>query len=166
MPGKLEVKVIGVGNVQERLRHLPAGTRPFFERAAKYGQERMKHRAKPQHSGPAKLATGVEIDIRGGAPPQNMEAHVGFYRDDYRGGLAYTVNYGRSPGKPPPVSAIRRWLVACGYQVSPWWAQRQIRERGTKGKYFLENTEEDLQKALPEIARLTERELAARWGKG
>ena len=170
MPGQLQATVVGLQNIEGKLRHLPVVMRPFFERAAKYGQDRMKEYAKPQHSGPPKLAEGVGIDIRGtGGSEYSLSAHIGFLGRGFGmrsslGAIAPTVNYGRNPGRPPSIKGIHRWLRLVGAHVSPRGVQQQIAARGTKGKRFLEQAAEDLSNELPQLVRETELKIRARWG--
>lgn len=170
MARDFEVQVIGLQKVEGALRHLPVVLRPFYQRAARYGQERMKEHAKPQHGVMThmSLAEGVAISIEGSG--YGTEAHVGFLGRSHGirsslGALAPTVNYGRRAGKPPSITAIRRWLRLMNAHVSPRTTVERIRERGTKGKFFLEQTADELNQKLPEIVRETERDLRAFWGQ-
>ena len=170
MPGQTQVQIIGTEKVQAALRRLPLVIRPLYERAAKYGQGRMKRHARPRYGEPAKLAEGVVYTIKGEAgKPYSLSAHVGFLGRGHGvrsslGALAPTVNYGRRPGRPPSIAAIHAWLRKSGLHVSPRTTVERIRERGTKGKLFMEHTAEDLAQKLPEIVRQTEAEIQARWG--
>lgn len=172
MPGRIQVKVIGLQKVEDALRHLPVGIRPLFERVAKYGQWRMKKHAKSSPAATGALAEGVDYDIRQvGSGPYALEAHIGFVGKGYGmrsslGAIAPTVNYGRRPGKRPAVLAIRRWLRAYPLHVDPRATAARIGQRGTRGTYFAEKAADDLGAALPAMMRKTEAELLARWGKG
>ena len=168
---QMEVKVVGLIKLENKLRHLPSGIRPFFEKVGTFGQARMAKYAKPHPVDKGTLAEGVEFDIRGEARPLQMETHIGFVGRGFgsrssMANLAETINRGRRPGKPPSFKAIRRWLKSHHYAANPRAIQRVIAQRGTRGVGFLEKAEKDVRKEIPklidEVARAIEREWDSR----
>lgn len=68
----------------------------------------------------------------------------------------YWVEYGRDPGKKPPIEPIRKW---CYLHNLPdgmeWYMQKKIGAKGTKGKHFLEPLNrmlEMIMKTMKEVA--------------
>ena len=163
------IQIIGLEKVEAALRQLPLGIRPLYVKAAQYGHRRMKEHSRPQYGSPAKLAEGVNYSVIGQSHSlQSLEAHIGFLgaghgKKSSLGALAPTVNYGRRPGRPPSIQGIHAWLHLMNIHVSPLTVQQSIRERGTRGKLFLEQTAEELGAKLPQLVRETEKEIEARW---
>lgn len=162
----VQIRIIGQENIVRKLERVPFGARQLMEKAAKYGQERMKDYAKPHACDTGALAEAVAIEVEAGPVP--LQARIGFLGRGHGmrsslGALAPTVNYGRRPGRRPSIQAMRRFLRRHGSSLDPRKVAEQIGQRGTRGVLFLEKAERDLRAKLPEIVRETAREIEAMW---
>lgn len=71
---------------------------------------------------------------------------------------AYFVEYGRRPGKRPPIEPIRDWCYLHNLpEGMEWYIQKQIGKRGTQGKHFLlplQRMLEMVQKTMSQVAKV------------
>jgi len=162
----ITITVQGVEKLGKKRQRVPLAARPMFEAAAQYGQARMKIHAKPHPADKGTLAEGVEIELSAGGAP--LSAKVGFVSGggvrSSLANLAATVNYGRGPGKPPSLQAVRRWLESHGYAANPRDVQKAIAASGTKGVLFVERAADELDKRIPELIEEAIEEIEKGWG--
>ena len=164
----LEVEFRGASAIQRKLRRIPPVMTQLVEDAAKFGRDRMRVHAKPHPADKGTLSNAVTYSLAAGARP--LSASVGLLGRGHGmssslAALAATVNYGRRPGRPPSIKAIYRWLRSHGYQASATARNvaAEIGVRGTKGVFFLEKAERDLNDQLPKILQDIERQVEQEW---
>jgi hypothetical protein len=75
------------------------------------------------------------------------------------------VEKGRPAGLPqPPVAAMERWANRAGIATPPFVLAKQIKERGTKGVFFMKQAAETVGKKLPDLARQAVAKIERMWG--
>ena len=165
----LTVEVKGLDELVKKLGHVTDPMGDLIKEAAEYGKKEMKVFALP-HPGLDKgtLAEAATYELAGKGV--DMTARIGLIGRGHGmasslAGLAPVVNYGRRPGKPPPIKAIQRWLKSHNIDRSPREVQKIIAAQGTKGIYFLEKTEAALNKELPKMIEETKKRVESAWGK-
>lgn len=71
---------------------------------------------------------------------------------------AYFVEYGRRPGKRPPIEPIRDWCYLHNLpEGMEWYIQKRIGKKGTQGKHFLlplQRMLEMVQKTMSQVAKV------------
>lgn len=164
----MTLEVQGLDKLMHKLEHVTDPYGELIEEAAAFGKKEMAVFAKPHPADKGTLAAGVTYELAGKGI--DMTARVGllgrgFGMKSSLAALAPIVNYGRGPGKPPPIKAIQRWLKSHGIDADPRRVQMIIRSGGTKGVYFLEKTEEALNKELPKMLDKAIKKGEAAWGK-
>jgi hypothetical protein len=165
----ITVQIEGVDKLVKKLGHVTDPMGDLIKEAAEYGKKEMKIFAKPHAADKGTLAEAATYELKGKGI--DMTARIGLIERGHGmasslAGLAPTINYGRSPGKPPPIPTIERWGVRHGF-IEPgqgYRLAREIRAHGTKGIYFLEKTEEALNKELPKMVNETIKRVEKDWG--
>ena len=165
----MTVEIEGLDKLLKKLDHVTDPMGDLIQEAAEFGKKEMKVFALP-HPGLDKgtLAEAATYELAGKGV--DMTARIGllgrgFGMRSQLAALAPVVNYGRRPGKPPPIAAIRRWLKSHHIDRDPRQIQRIIAGSGTKGIYFLEKTEAALNKELPKMIEETKKRVEKEWGK-
>ncbi len=154
----ITVEIKGIERLTRKLEEVPQALRGVMERAVEYGREEAGKRAKPHPVDKGTLGRSVKFAVDKGAVPLHARIYT-------KSGIAFTVEEGRRPGKPPPVAAIRRWAKAHGIAVNPWLLAQQIRARGTKGIRFMAGAAEATQKKMGDFTKEAVREIERRWGR-
>ncbi|MBF8255136.1 MAG: hypothetical protein HW375_43 [Anaerolineales bacterium] len=165
---KFTVEVTGIPELRTRLSNVLDPIKDLLEDLAKFGQDRMKLYARPHPADKGTLSEAVAYTLAPGTRPLSAKVSLlgrGHGARSSLAGLAPTVNYGRAPGKPPPVLSILRWLRSHGIHANPRLVAMQIMARGTKGVGFLERAYEDLRREAPAIIERTARRIKGDWGR-
>jgi len=82
---------------------------------------------------------------------------------------AVPVEYGRKPGKPPPVGALRGWgrrhgwnPYALAYVIGKYGTKKR---RGKRGRFFMKAALDIIRKDMPKFVRQASGDIAKRWSK-
>lgn len=78
---------------------------------------------------------------------------------------AEPIEEGTRPGRFPPVAEIEKWVRSHGISVDAWIIARQIRQRGTKGLFFMKRAREVAQKKMPAIWKDAAKAIERDWGR-
>ncbi|KPJ64877.1 hypothetical protein AMK68_00135 [candidate division KD3-62 bacterium DG_56] len=80
-------------------------------------------------------------------------------------GIAFTIEYGRRPGKRPPYRALKQWAQRAGIPTPVRALQEEIKMRGTKGVGYMKAAEEAANEVIRTGIRHTEAEIKALWNR-
>ena len=159
-------EVRGVDELRVKLGRVLNPVSEMIKEAAEFGRDRMRLYAKPHPADKGTLAEAAMYTLAPGPKPLSATVSLLGRGHGIRSSLAaigWTVNYGRDPGKPPPVLSILRWLRSHGYHANPRLVAIQIIVSGTKGVLFLERAEEDLIREVPAIIRRAVARVKEEW---
>lgn len=162
MADQYSIDIRGLPELRRRADRVLDEVRPMMEDVGKFVRERAAERAKPHPADKGTLGKGIKFELEGGAVP--LLGRVKPARPIQ--GIAWTVEAGRRPGKPPPVAALERWLTSHGIPTNPWVMQAEIRRRGTRGVKFMAGAADDARRELPRIIGSAARKIESRWGRG
>jgi hypothetical protein len=139
------VKIEGLEKVQRKLARVPDAIRPMLENAAKSATKEAADILEGRPGATGRLAQATKSELAPGAIP--LHARV-FHATP----ISQDVEIGRPAGRPqPPVAAMERWAGRAGIDVAPFVLAKQIKERGTKGVFFMKKAAEATAKKLPEL---------------
>lgn len=154
----------------DNLRHkrfLFAGAGDVLERVGKLARLTAQRAAKPHAADKGTLGSQIRLDL----DFARLEARVA--PAQAIAGLAYTIEYGRRPGRRPPYRPIRRWAEAHGI-VPPgrggsklvYELRERIRASGTRGVGFMATAQEVAEAALGSAVPDTQRQMREMWERG
>jgi hypothetical protein len=143
------VEVQGVEKLKAKLGRALEPIEEGLGKLAQYIREEAKRRAKPHSWNKGTLGNAIKVSFAGKgmtlsatvAPPKAVM------------GIAYTIEEGRRPGRPPPVRAIKRWADAGGIKTKPWLLVQDIKRRGTRGIHFMAGAAEAGEKKAHELCK-------------
>ncbi len=157
----VKVDVTGVEKLQAKLQRALDPVERGLAHLADYIREEAKRRAKPHPWNKGTLGNAIKVSFQGSgialsatvAPPKATL------------GIAYTIEEGRRPGKPPPLKAIKRWADAGGILTNPWLLREHIKEFGTKGIHFMAGAAEAGEKRAAEFLSKAATEIEKGFGR-
>ena len=153
------VKIEGLEKMQAKLAKVPQVWKPLLEKAAKFATKEAVTRLDERPGATGRLATATKYDLAPGAIP--LHARV-FHATP----ISLDVEHGRPAGRPqPPTAAMERWARRAGISVHPFVLARQIKERGTKGVFFMKKAAEATKKKVPEFVREAAASIEKMWGR-
>jgi hypothetical protein len=121
-----------------------------------YVQGEARKGAKPHSVDTGETARSIEAQLAPGPTP--LSATV-FTRKLY----APAVEFGRRPGKQPPVDAIAPWVRRHGIDAPAFVIARAIGRRGTQGLFFMRQAAEAGRRRIGDFLRASAREMQTRW---
>jgi hypothetical protein len=153
-----DVKIEGLDKLQRKLARTLDAIRPMLEDAAKLGTKEVVDILEGRPGATGRLAQATKYELAPGAIP--LHARV-FHATP----ISEHVEEGRPPGLPqPPVAAMERWANRAGIGTPPFVLAKQIKERGTKGVFFMKKAAEAVGKKLPELASQAVAKIERMWG--
>lgn len=153
------VKVEGLEKLQGKLGKVLQAVRPLLEKAAKFATKEAVTRLDERPGATGRLATATKWDLAPGAIP--LHARV-FHATP----ISLDVERGRPVGRPqPPTAAMERWANRAGISVHPFVLARQIKQRGTKGVFFMKKAAEATQKKMSQFVNEAAASIESMWGK-
>ena len=157
----LSTTIEGAAAIKRKLDQMLDPAEDEFKKLVDFVHKEAQRRAKPHSWNKGTLGKVIKVDF---APAgRALEAKVSLPRAVV--GIGRTIEEGRKPGKPPPVSAIKRWAEAGGITTKPWTLVQIIRRRGTKGIYFMAGAAEAGEKKAKEILKSTAAAIERAWGR-
>jgi len=153
------VKIEGLEKMQAKLAKVPQAWKPLLEEAAKFATKEAVTRLDERPGATGKLATATKWKLAPGAIP--LHARV-FHATP----ISLDVERGRPAGRPqPPIAAMERWARRAGISVHPFVLARQIKQRGTKGVFFMKKAREATAKKVPELVKEAAASIEKMWGR-
>ncbi len=163
------VDVRGLDQLHARLQpgRLLQPTKRFIHDLAEMAQRTAQRAAKPHPADKGTLgrAISIEFDSSGDVAKVSPARNIA--------GIAFTIEEGRRPGRRPPYTPIKRWLLshgiisgARGESRKIQFIREEIKMRGTRGVHFMAQAAEVTQRALREGIPRTEAEIHAAWERG
>jgi len=162
------VKVEGMDLFRQRLdsRRLLRPTRDYIEQVGKAAHRTAQRAAKPHAADKGTLGRYITVEISDGG----KTATVAPIRRIV--GVAQTIEEGRRPGRRPPYTPIKRWMLSHGLiSGAPGESnlvrvmQGRIKSVGTKGVYFMRTASEAAEKALKDGLPETEEQIRKLWDR-
>jgi hypothetical protein len=157
---KMSVEVEGVQRLTRKLEHVLDPLQPELVVLVRGIEAKAREFAKPHAVDKGTLGYTVKSEIA----PQGRALYE-LARVYTRSGIAQTVEEGRRPGKPPPVKAIARWAVLHGVSTKAWHLVQDIRQRGTRGVFFMSRAAEWGEREVERTMRNIALEIRRRWGR-
>lgn len=169
MAGQFMVKVRGGDALAEMLRtkkFMFSPTRQLIEAAGKAAQKTAMRASKGQ-AGKGTLGKHIHLEFR----DRDLTAVVQPTRRI--AGIAHTIEEGRRPGRRPPYTPIKTWMIRAG--IIPegkgtskriQFMRETIKMRGTKGLHFMRAGQEVADKVIRGGIPGTAREVKALWDRG
>lgn len=136
--------------------------REYLYKLALVGQAEARRGAKPHGGDTGALANSIQTRIDGGTVPLWSEVYTA---SDY----AAPANYGRGPGKMPPIDAIQAWARRHGLgddRSTAFLIARAIGRSGTRGLHFWEDAEKEMERRMPEFVDKLSSQIGADWSNG
>ena len=165
-----DVEARGLHPIRERLRSKSFFLTPTKARirAAGQGAQRTAQRAaKPHSADKGTLGRGILFDI----DADGLTARI--YPLRRITGLASTIEEGRRPGRRPPYTPLKRWMISHGIISDGKGTsklvrlmQNRIMQSGTRGVGFMAKAAEAAEKVLREGVPKTEQEIHDLWERG
>jgi hypothetical protein len=151
------VEFRGVKKYLARLNALPAVFRAFVDDAITYGEGEARRGARPHNVDRGELADSIKSSIDSDPVP-------GWARIATNKLYAVPMEYGRKPGRFPPVDVIEEWAVRHGYGEGKGFIfARAIARKGTRPLRFIRGAMEKLNQKLPQLIRHAEGQLVRTW---
>jgi hypothetical protein len=153
-----DVKVEGLEKLQRKLGRTLDAVKPMLDDAGKYAIKEAVDILEGRPGATGRLAQATKSELAPGAIP--LHARV-FHATP----ISEDVEIGRPAGRPqPPIAAMERWAGRAGIDVPPFVLAKQIKERGTKGVFFMKQAAEAVGKKMPELARQAVAKIESMWG--
>lgn len=154
----LNVEIEGLEKLQRKLARVPEAIKPLMENAAKFATKEAVDTLSDRPGATGRLSQATKWELAPGAIP--LHARV-FHATP----ISQDVDIGRPAGRPqPPIAAMERWARRAGISVHPFVLAKQIKERGTKGVFFMKRAAEATAKKLPELVNEAVRSIERMWG--
>lgn len=134
--------------------------RTFLNRMVFTGQAKAREKAKPHGGDTGALANSIQTRLDGGSIPLWAEVYTSLL-------YAEPAEFGRGPGKMPPVEAIAAWARRHGASdpSAAFLIARAIGRRGTKGLRFMQQAEEEMNRKMPDFIEQMSADIASNWSK-
>jgi hypothetical protein len=143
------VEVQGLEKLKAKLGRALEPVEMGLTQLAEYILKEARTRAKPHSWNKGTLGNAVKVSFAG----KGMALSATVAPQKAVMGIAYTIEEGRRPGKPPPVKAIGRWAKAGGITTNPWLLAQVIKRRGTRGIHFMAGAAEAGEKKAHELCK-------------
>jgi len=166
MAGAIAVKVRGLDALREQLRSKKFMWRPTRQliEAAAAAARKTAQRASKGKAGKGSLGRAILVTFR----DKGQTAVVDVPRRI--AGIAYTIEEGRKPGRRPPYTPIKRWMIQAniisggkGESKRIQFMRDTIRRRGTKGIHFMAAGRDAADKVIHGGIPKTASEIEALW---
>jgi hypothetical protein len=157
----LSVKIEGMDRLLAKLdghKLLGGPLKTALQKAALYVEGEARKGAKPHSVDTGELARSIKSELGPGAIP----LHARVYSDKI---YAYPAEFGRKPGKMPPVKAIAAWATRHGITIAPFVLARAIGKHGTKGLFYMKHAAEAGAKKIPTFMAEAAKAIEATWSK-
>jgi len=157
----LKVKIIGLEQLTKKLQAdhlLGPPIKKAMQKSMLFVEGEARKGAKPHAVDTGELARSIKSSLGPEAVP--LSAKV-FTNKIY----ALPAEFGRKPGKMPPVDAIAGWVRRHGIGVPPFVIARAIGRRGTKGIFYMKKAAEAGQKKIPGFFKEAASAIEKIWGK-
>ena len=142
---QLTVKIEGLEKLQRKLGNVFIPIKPLLENAAKFATKEAVDTLEGRPGATGRLAQATKWELAPGAVP--LHARI-FHATP----ISEHVEKGRPPGLPqPPIAAMERWARRAGIDVPPFVLAKQIKQKGTKGVFFMRKAAEATAKKVPEL---------------
>jgi hypothetical protein len=158
----LDLQVKGIKELEEKMGHVLEPAKTMISDLARYIQAEADKFAKPHPADKGTLGKTVKMTLGPGPIPLWAEVWT-------KSGIAPTVEVGRLGGKPPPIKRIETWARAHGYlgaNESGYDIWFQIKQKGTKGIYFMKQAEEAGREKAGDMLVKLARTIEGHWSKG
>jgi hypothetical protein len=155
------VQLVGAEKLQAKLGRVLEPIEQGLAQLAEYVRQEAKRRAKPHSWNKGTLGNAVKVSFAG----KGMALSATVAPPKATMGIAYTIEEGRRPGKPPSVKAIGRWAKAGGITTKPWLLAQYIKKHGTKGIHFMAGAAEAGEKKAHDICQAAAIKIEENWGK-
>lgn len=169
MADAFRVRVTGLDALREQLRNkkfLFRPTRRLIEAAGMAARKTAQRAAKPHPADKGTLGRAILMTFR----DNNQTAVVDVPRRI--AGIAFTIEEGRRPGRRPPYTPIKRWMISHGIIPEGKGTSKRIqfmrdtiKQRGTKGIHFMAAGRDAADKVIRTGIPKTEAEVKALWDR-
>lgn len=153
------VEIRGIDAMRERLRpgRMLSPVKTELVKAAAMAARLTAMRASKGKAGKGTLGKHIHIEFL----KKGMVARISPTRRVI--GIASVIEYGRRPGRRPPYTPLKLWAARAGVKMSVRDLQQEIKERGTRGVFFMEAAQEAANKVIKGGIPKTEAEIKALW---
>lgn len=162
MPTNMNVQVEGLEKLLGKLdahRLLGGPVHGLMEESAKFATKQAVEELERPVGATGRLAKAIKYSLAAGPIP--LEAKV-----YHATPISLHVHEGRPAGLPqPPIAAMERWAARAHIGVAPFVLAKRIKERGTKGLFFMKKAAEATAQKLPEFVGKATRAIESIWGK-
>ena len=153
-----ELRIEGVDALRKKLGGIEGHVKPLLEKVATYAEGEARRGAKPHQADTGELARSIKSSLAPGAMPLWIKVYTEKL-------YAAPVEYGRRPGKMPPVAAIAKWATRHGITTPAFVLARAIGRRGTKGLHYMEKAARATGEKMPDLIRQVITKIEQDWGK-
>jgi hypothetical protein len=155
----LKIEVEGLEKLQMKLGHVLDAVKPTLQKVTDYAHGRAVDELERPVGATGKLAQSTKSELAPGPVPLHARVY-------HATPISLHVEQGRPRGLPqPPIGAMERWARRAGINVAPFVLARQIKERGTKGLFYMKKAAEATAKKMPELLREAAAAIERNWGK-